>query len=107
MNAILQFENHENAAKKFQQTFLQPQLAKAGLLPQTIITFQDYLDRAAPVPSILNPNQVALEASKKWDAIEPPPEKTIWLWIWMQPGQTRPIRVTAFASSWPWRSNLG
>lgn len=77
--AIFQFENHENVAKRFRINHLEPCLSKVGLLHNTTILFQDYLNRSATAVPVFAPAEVGLQAYSKWDALAPVPQKTIWV----------------------------
>jgi hypothetical protein len=79
MKAIFQFEDQKIIADRFRITFLEQALTKAGLLTETKIEFQDYLDRSKSEHPLFKPAQVASQAFKKWDTLKPVPEKTVWV----------------------------
>ena len=79
MNVIIQFENHIMVAKRFQERCLKPNLGQAGLLNNTMIMFQDYVDRNAPASPVFSPALTALDAITKWKALKPAPDKTVFV----------------------------
>ena len=79
MKTIVHFENHPSVASVFRVEQLEPRVSRNGLSAQTQFIFQDYLDRSAPGAPVLNPSDVAAQAARSWEALQPAPEKTAWI----------------------------
>jgi hypothetical protein len=90
MNAIIQFENHPNVAKRLRLNHFEPRLSEAGLLNNTTIMFQDYVDRNAPGAPVLPPSLTALQAFTRWEALNPVPDKTVCVFDLDAGGTTEP-----------------
>ena len=71
MNAIFQFENHENVARRLRQRHLLPDLTSLGIASNVIFHFQDYLNRQAPGVPVLTPAEVSDRAMQKWEFAQP------------------------------------
>jgi hypothetical protein len=90
MNAIIQFENHQNVATRLRNSYLEPELRRVSLLGNTTILFQDYLNRTAPGAPVLTPQQVVLAATQQWEALNTPPERTVFIFDLDPAGSSTP-----------------
>lgn len=78
--AIYHFENHKQVAiNKYWENIFKPRLDKAGLLNETIFSFQDYTDRDAALAGTRYPIDVASKAAEERKQLNPVPNKTVWV----------------------------